>query len=331
MVEYDALSVVVPLYNGATYLAQTLDSLAAQTARDRMVVLAVDDGLTDNGAEIASAHPVVIQVLTQPNSGVAVARNHGLARTSTRWVSFLDQDDIWHPTRGERLLADLNSGRDLLATTEQAFALSDEAEGLADKSIGHWASIQAGRESTLADLSACDVSGSELVESFGPTQLLAGPQLVSTSFAASADLLRFAGGFAPHALAMDDYWLLVNASRLTPMVKVDQPTLFYRVHLGSTSRTTALAMPFLTSALALRHGGQLDPSAPTGKLHSHLLDELLTSAEYADDPHLRRVARHVATALLEPGQARARVGKTEVKRRLPWLVPLVQNAKRKLS
>ncbi len=100
---------------------------------------------------------------------------------------------------------------------------------------------------------------------------------MTTSFVADPDLLRLAGGFAPHALAMDDYWMLVNVARLQPIPQVDQPTVFYRVHVGATSRTTRLGLPFLSSAVALRLGGGLVgvdeglAGGLDGKLHRHLL------------------------------------------------------------
>jgi glycosyltransferase involved in cell wall biosynthesis len=315
------ITVVVPLHNGAAFLAETLDSLAAQTRRDLLEVMVVDDGSRDEGPALARAHPTVDGLVHQPNSGVAVARNHGLSLARTRWVTFLDQDDVWHPTRVERVVARLEAdhGIRLAATTEIEFGLEDEREGMAALAgtLGEWARVHARRGRVLEDLIAVDVSGSGRRDTLGPAELMAGPVLVTTSFVAEADLLRHAGGFAPHALAMDDYWLLVNAVRLTPLVRFDEPTVFYRVHLASTSRDTALAMPFLTSALALRHGGVL-PEEPPGPFHRHLLEEVLGSSVYRDSSQRRRVIRHVAAALFSDGSADARLRRSEVKRLLPW-------------
>jgi GT2 family glycosyltransferase len=318
------LTVVVPLFQGASYLGETLDSLARQSRRDVLTVVVVDDGSTDGGAALARQHPVVDRVLEQPNRGVAVARNHGLAAASTRWVTFLDQDDLWHPTRAERLLEYLaEPGVDLVATSEIAFALDDEREALAalPGTIGQWPSVFVRRDHTWDDLAALPVAGTGRTERLDAPALLAGPALVTTSFAATPDLLRHAGGFAPHALAMDDYWLLVNAARLSPLVRVDEPSVMYRVHLASTSRETALALPFLTSALALRQGAVL-PDAPPGPFHRHLLEELLGSAAFRDDPRQRRVIRHLAAALFADGSADSRVWRSQLKARLPWLAQL---------
>lgn len=58
------VSVVIPLHNGAGCISETLDSLAAQTVPD-LDVIVVDDGSLDDGPEIASSHPISVQLLQQ--------------------------------------------------------------------------------------------------------------------------------------------------------------------------------------------------------------------------------------------------------------------------
>lgn len=326
------MTVVVPLYNGARYISDTLTSLHLQSLRPHQVIV-VDDGSSDDGPSIVREHPVEARLIGQDHLGVAVARNRGLAETGTRWVAFLDQDDLWHPSRLERLMAwiEEHPGERVVSTTELAFAAVEEIEGLTtgDPAVGQWASIVVAEATSYIDL--CEravVTGSETVEHVDHHAMLRGPINVTTSFIATAEVLRLAGGFAPHALAMDDYWLLVNAARLSPIAKVDQPTALYRVHLGATSRTTRLALPFLSSAVALRLGGGLvgqDEALErdlTGPLHAHLFDELLRSPGY-ESPRLRRAARHLA-ALVWPGGQRMALGKAQLRLRAPWLVSLLR-------
>lgn len=75
---------------------------------------------------------------------------------------------------------------------------------------------------------------------------------MTTTFIADHEPLRLAGGFAPHHLAMDDYWLLVNVASERARGEGGPVNSLYRVHLGATSRTAGLALPFLSSAVALR-------------------------------------------------------------------------------
>lgn len=321
------LTVVIPLFNGARFIEETLDSVKLQTMPVAQVIV-VDDGSDDDGPERALAHPLRPLLVRQSHLGVAVARNHGLLQTGTRWVTFLDQDDLWHPERVQRLVGWLASHPEerLVMTTEMAFSTHDDLPRLneQDPLVGSWASLHVARQTALRDLiESADVTGSETVTRHDQMSMLRGPVSVTTSFVADADLLRLAGGFAPHALAMDDYWLLTVAAKICPVVVVDQPTVFYRVHGAATSRTTRLALPFLSSAVALRYGGGLsradaDPSgAPVGPLHLHLLDEFRHSPQFSDR-RLRAVSWHLARILLGPQQAREHA-KALVRARAPWL------------
>lgn len=319
------VSVVVPLHNGAKYIAETLTSIERQTMSD-VEVIVVDDGSTDGGHEVVTTHPLAPRLIRQPGSGVAVARNQGLLEARGRWVTFLDQDDLWHPTRLDRLVTWLAEHPEerLVATSEVAFDTHDERSGLTalDPLVGTWASVHVARSRALDDLVASvNTTGTDRIERHDHLAMLYGPVTVTTSFIADPTLLQLAGGFAPHAVAMDDYWLLVNAARIHHLTKVDQPTAFYRVHLGATSRTTRLALPFLSSAVALRLGGALLPvdeglgrPAP-GPLHAHLLTELSRSSSFAD-PRVRSAARSLAR-LLWPDRTPSVVWRGAAKQRFP--------------
>ncbi|GLI27357.1 hypothetical protein ARHIZOSPH14_15990 [Agromyces rhizosphaerae] len=332
------VSVVVPLYNGAAWIAETLTSIERQTAGD-LEVIVVDDGSSDDGREIARAHPVGARLLEQSHLGVAVARNRGLAEARGRWVAFLDQDDLWHPTHLERALAWLarHPGERIVFLRELVFTAADERERLArmDQGVGGWAGLLVSSDDTLGELvAAADVTGSDAVEVHDLEAMLRGPVSTTTSFLADPGLLRLAGGFAPHALAMDDYWLLVNVARLQPIPQVHQPTVFYRVHLGATSRTTRLGLPFLSSAVALRLGGGLVDLETglsgrlDGSLHRHLLRELLGAPEYRE-PRFRGAVGHLAALLWPPDGRRRERRRATLAARLPWLRDAVRAVRRR--
>lgn len=323
------VSVVVPLYNGAAYIEETLTSIQRQT-HPAVEVIVVDDGSDDDGPDLVRSHSVGARLVEQAHLGVAVARNHGLSLARGRWVAFLDQDDLWHPShleRGLRWLAEHPAER-ILFVREFTFTAADEADRLRalDENVGTWADYLVARERTLDELLArADAPpGTGTVEVHDVRAMLAGPISVTTSFIADPELLRLAGGFAPHAPAMDDYWLLVNVARLNPIPQVDHRTVFYRVHLGATSRTTRLGLPFLSSAVALRLGGGLLPvdeglaGRLDGKLHRHLLLELLASPQYRD-ARFRRAVGHVASLLWPPDGRRRQRRRAYVSARMPWL------------
>jgi len=92
------VSVVIPCYNGSEFLPHTLRSVLAQSY-PATEILVVDDGSTDNSAEIAESFGNPVQVLRQVNSGESVARNRGFEQATGDWVAFLDADDLWHPEK----------------------------------------------------------------------------------------------------------------------------------------------------------------------------------------------------------------------------------------
>ena len=331
-------TIVIPLFNGAAYIEETLTSIERQTLGDFEVIV-VDDGSTDDGPRLARSHPLGVMLVEQAHLGVAVARNRGLALAQGQWIAFLDQDDLWHPSHLERAVRWLEAHPDerILMVGEFAFGAVDETDRLRamDENVGGWASLLVGRDGTLDQLVAsADVMGSDTTEVHDLRALLAGPISVTTSFVADPGLLRLAGGFAPHALAMDDYWMLVNVARLQPIPRVDQPTVFYRVHVRATSRTTRLGLPFLSSAVALRLGGGLVDieegllGGLDGKLHRHLFLELLGSPEYAD-ARFRRAVGHLAALLWPPHGRRHQRRRAQIAARLPWLREAVRALRRR--
>jgi glycosyl transferase family 2 len=101
------VSVIVPAWNAERTLGETLRSAVAQTYRNLEIVI-VDDGSTDTTADIAKdfcgAQPNA-RYIRKDNGGVASARNLGIAEAKGEWIAPLDADDLWHPTRTEKMMA----------------------------------------------------------------------------------------------------------------------------------------------------------------------------------------------------------------------------------
>lgn len=103
-------SIIVPLYNKAPYVRKALDSIVSQAFTDWECII-VDDGSTDNSADIAQSiisslsetNHSIIRILRQPNSGVAKARNIGVENSHGEYLCFLDADDWWEPTYLEEM------------------------------------------------------------------------------------------------------------------------------------------------------------------------------------------------------------------------------------
>ena len=93
-----AVSVIVPAYNAAQFIAQTIVSVLGQTFRDFEVIV-VNDGSPDTAEIERELAPYMHQIryLTQPNAGPSSARNLGIREACGEYVAFLDSDDFWMP------------------------------------------------------------------------------------------------------------------------------------------------------------------------------------------------------------------------------------------
>jgi glycosyltransferase involved in cell wall biosynthesis len=100
-----AVSVVIPVRDCARFIAQAIESVAAQTL-PVLETIVVDDGSGDGSGEVAARLPKV-RVIRQEGRGVSAARNRGIAEARGDHVAFLDADDLWRPEKVERQLAAL--------------------------------------------------------------------------------------------------------------------------------------------------------------------------------------------------------------------------------
>lgn len=94
----ELVSIVIPAYNAAGWVARAIDSALAQTYEKREI-LVVDDGSTDATPEVLKGYGNHIHVLHQPNGGLSSARNLGIRSASGEYVAFLDADDHWMPEK----------------------------------------------------------------------------------------------------------------------------------------------------------------------------------------------------------------------------------------
>jgi glycosyltransferase involved in cell wall biosynthesis len=97
------VSVVIPTYNNAALLHETLDGVRRQTFTDFEIIV-VDDGSMDGTTEAVRRYDPSIRYIHQPNQGPAAARNRGVSLAHGSFIAFCDHDDIWHERHLERLL-----------------------------------------------------------------------------------------------------------------------------------------------------------------------------------------------------------------------------------
>ena len=99
----DLVSVVIPMFNSARWIGQTLVSVFEQDY-SFFEILVVNDGSTDASLgvveQVASEYSGIdLRIINIPNSGVSFARNLGIKHSKGKYVALLDSDDIWHHTK----------------------------------------------------------------------------------------------------------------------------------------------------------------------------------------------------------------------------------------
>jgi len=96
-VESPTVSVIIPAWNQAQYLAESIRSVLAQTYDDYEIIV-VDDGSTDETRAVVESFGNRIRYVWQENQGLADARNTGIGEARGEYVALLDSDDAWLPS-----------------------------------------------------------------------------------------------------------------------------------------------------------------------------------------------------------------------------------------
>lgn len=101
----ELVSVIMPSYNTAKYIKQSIQSVIDQTYTNWELII-VDDCSTDNTDEIVKSidDDRIIYLKNEKNSGAAVSRNRALKEAKGKWIAFLDSDDLWLPEKLEKQL-----------------------------------------------------------------------------------------------------------------------------------------------------------------------------------------------------------------------------------
>jgi glycosyltransferase involved in cell wall biosynthesis len=117
-------SVVVAAYNVERYVGPAVESALSQTYPD-VEVIVVNDGSTDGTAAALEPFRDRIKYVEQPNEGLPASRNRGLREAAGQYVALLDGDDLWLPSRLEKVIGFLEDRPDIGFATSDAFFLSE--------------------------------------------------------------------------------------------------------------------------------------------------------------------------------------------------------------
>lgn len=103
----ELVSIIMPSYNTASYIAETVQSVLAQTHQNWELII-VDDCSTDDTDEVVKpflSDSRIRYLKNEKNSGAAVSRNRALREAKGKWIAFLDSDDLWMPKKLEKQIS----------------------------------------------------------------------------------------------------------------------------------------------------------------------------------------------------------------------------------
>jgi glycosyltransferase involved in cell wall biosynthesis len=132
-----AFSVVLPNYNYARFIGDTIQSVLDQTCKDYELIV-VDDGSTDNSAELIESfvqkNPERMRLVRKANKGLPSARNAAWPHCRGRFIAFLDSDDLWTPDFLEKILEffETNPGASAVYTNAELF------QSASGQVLGNW-------------------------------------------------------------------------------------------------------------------------------------------------------------------------------------------------
>jgi glycosyltransferase involved in cell wall biosynthesis len=241
------VSVVIPAYNAALWIGQTLQSVAAQTWPAAEVIV-VDDGSTDGTLDQLKASAVVSQVLQTDHGGPAIARNAGIAAATGDWVAFLDADDWWQPNHLERLQTLVEGGGDVVYL------------GAAE----HF-SINVNRVVSMSDVGPFQQPTHGLDHATYFQLYLKHGLLELSSMAAARSRLQAIGGFTPNLRGAEDLDLMLRLVLGHTWAYDPVPSTVYRCNNPqSYSRTAQASADRLTAKLRtfINHQADYGISAP---------------------------------------------------------------------
>ncbi|MCU6210685.1 glycosyltransferase family 2 protein [Morganella morganii] len=120
--ENNLISIIMPAFNAEDTIYQSINSALNQTFEDFHLYI-INDASTDNTDNIIRgfSDPRITYIKNNVNQGVAACRNIGIKKANSKYISFLDSDDIWLPQKLEQQLKHLNIEYDIVCSNYSIF------------------------------------------------------------------------------------------------------------------------------------------------------------------------------------------------------------------
>ncbi len=257
------VSIILNLRNGASTLAEAIDSVLTQTFANWELIV-WDDRSTDQSAEIVHVYrdPRIRYLLSPQDEPLGRARRDAMAHACGEWIAFLDQDDVWLPHKLEKQMALTSDGVGLIYGRTIRFYPSGFE-----------------RDYDHAHEYALLPEGDIFLRLFTESCFIA---MSSAVFRRSA--IKSVGGIPDEVRIIPDYYLYVAVARQYEVRAVQEPVCRYRTHPGSMSQVTALEMHKEALWLINRWSPEVDTPTVARSRRHHLtaiaLEEMRQPASF---------------------------------------------------
>lgn len=218
------VSVIIPAYNCARYIRETIGSILGQEGTSDIEIIVVSDGSTDDTGDLARGFGAPVRVINQPNADVCVARNRGIQEAQGEFIALVDHDDYWLPHKLANQLAAFkdNPYVDVVYSSFIRWHPDDKDGNFANPS-------------TFAAAAAPQGTDDEFSGWIYHQMLLDSWVLTSTAQARTA-VIRAAGGFDESLPFSEDWDFWLRVSRTSQFLKLKEKSTLYRQHPDQGSR-----------------------------------------------------------------------------------------------
>jgi len=209
------ISVVMPAYNAQAYIAETLDSILAQTMRDFEIIV-VDDGSSDDTVAIVKnyiAKDARIRLIQNEHGRQSKARNTAIEVAQYKWIAPVDADDILLPTRFEKQLQAAEKQPDVVAWATYSQHITSD---------GRRYSIRHDPPTTIEEFEAMQAEGKLVI-------------VPNSSCLLRKDVVEAIGGYDSRYDSLEDVEILIRMAEHGPILVVPEVLMLYRMHFSSTT------------------------------------------------------------------------------------------------
>jgi glycosyltransferase involved in cell wall biosynthesis len=215
------VSIIVPTYNRAHLVTETINSILAQTFKDFELIV-VDNESTDNTEEVIKSYTDGrIKYFRHQNNGlVAVNRNYGISKANGEYIAFCDDDDLWMPEKLERQVKLLDLNKELGLVYSDSYIM-DENGNLERYTL---------------------LSSSKLFRGNVFDKLFQSDFIPMLTVMIRREALSKVGTFDPKYIIAQDYDLWLRIAEHYPIDFTEEPLAKYRIHGGSVIRNRELAI-----------------------------------------------------------------------------------------